>query len=294
MRQDILSQVECLAKFTPQKILSESQQRRAVFCGSGDSLASAMLAEAHSEMRARAADPLDLINNSSILKGRHLYLISISGRTISNIRAAALAENSIAITSNPQSRLAQACKSVMPLQFPNSDIKTAGTVSFLDSALCCVSMVRQVRIRAAAKIFESADAQSREASYRNRLFVLGNMHTYPLAMYAAAKMYEVLGHGTLYQRIEQFSHMELFAVRPGDTVAIFESPNRHNQKLALELDAMGVSVVQPISPLRDHISNLLFYTFYSQLMPIHLAGNQKECHFLTARNLLHASNGMIY
>ena len=294
MKQDIFSQAECLDKFVPQKMLPESRQRSAIFCGNGDSLAAAMLAEAHSDLRTHAADPLDLAKNRSILKGRDLYLISISGQTVSNIRAAELADRSAAITSYPQSRLAHACKSVIQLQFPNSDIKSAGTVSFLDSALCCVSMVRQVQIKEAAKIFESAQAQSSTASYQNRLFILGNLHTYPLAMYAAAKMYEVLGRGASYQRIEQFSHMELFSVRPGDTVAIFEPPNRYNQRLAAELKSMDVGVVQPVPPLQDHISNLLFYTFFSQLVPLHLAGDQKDCYFLAAHDLLRASNGMIY
>ena len=48
-------------------------------------------------------------------------------------------------------------------------------------------------------------------------------------MYCAAKFYEILGYDAHYSRIEQFSHMELFSAKKGDTVIIFEEKNSSQQ-----------------------------------------------------------------
>ena len=72
----------------------------------------------------------------------------------------------------------------------------------------------------------------KKSTVSKRIFVLGNLFTFPLAMYCAAKFYEILGYDAHYSRIEQFSHMELFSAQKGDTVIIFEEKNPHNKQLA--------------------------------------------------------------
>ena len=95
---------------TPGPVLTASEQSGSVFAGSGDSLAAAMLAEYFSEGRARAMDPSDILRNPGLVSGlHHLYLISVSGRTSANIRAARrFAGTTVAITADPGSRLARA------------------------------------------------------------------------------------------------------------------------------------------------------------------------------------------
>ncbi len=58
---------------------------------------------------------------------------------------------------------------------------------------------------------------AKKSRVTKRIFVLGNLHTFPIAMYCAAKFYEVLGYNVQYSKIEQFSHMELFSAKTGDT-----------------------------------------------------------------------------
>ena len=89
--KDILLQVPSLSKFKPRTLLSNLQQMYAIFCGSGDSLAAALLAESFSELRVKAADPLDLLKNKSILESHDVFVVSISGRTITNVKVAKLA-----------------------------------------------------------------------------------------------------------------------------------------------------------------------------------------------------------
>jgi hypothetical protein len=114
-------------------------------------------------------------------------------------------------------------------------------------------------------------------------------------MYAAAKLYEVFGLDAHYERIEQFSHMGLFSAKKGDTVIIFEKTNKHNKQLSLELKRLGLSVFNP-STDSDEISQVVFYTFVSQLIALNQAKrkNLKDCYFITKKKIRNASSAMIY
>ncbi len=173
---------------------------------------------------------------------------------------------------------------------------TAGSISFLDSALTCISLVNSFKIKNAEKIFAEALKQAKNVKLGKRNFFLGNLHTYPIALYGAAKLFEILGSAAFYERLEQFSHMELFSTNPGDAVIIFEEKNKHNAALARNLKNAGILVIQPTTKYTDKISQFLFYTFYSQLVPLFLAKkkNQKDCHFVTSKKLRKISDNMIY
>ena len=296
LEKDILLQIQCLSKFRLQPMLTTAQQKNSIFCGSGDSLAACMLAEAFSGYKVKATDPLDLLKNKSIPKENDVYIVSISGRTISNINVAKLARKSIALTSNPQSKLSQICDKTILLQFPNSDVVTAGSISFLESALTCISLVNNFKVPNVDSLFKAALSQSKKIRLQNRIFFLGNMHTYPIAMYAAAKLYEILGFPAYYEKLEQFSHMELFSCKKGDTVVIFEERNSHNSKLLTNLKTGGLNVIHPVPPSKNKISQFLFFTFLAQLTPLFIAKktHQKECYFVTAKKLRKISDNMIY
>ncbi len=294
--RDIFLQIPFLQSFKPQPVLSEVSQRNAIFCGSGDSFVSALLAEVYSNLKSHAADPLDLLKNQKITKKHNIFLISISGNTISNIKVAKLAKKSTAITSNPQSKLAKSCSSIIHLKFPNSDVFTGGSLSFLQSALTCISLVSNFAVPDGIKIFQKAIREAQRIKCSKKIFILGNFHTFPIAMYAAAKFYELLGFDAHYEKIEQFSHMELFSVTRGDTVIIFEEKNHHNLQLVKNLKKLGLDVFCPTLGSGNKISQFLFYTFLAQLIPLFEAKRkkQKDCHFIISKNLRNVSDKMIY
>lgn len=126
---EIMMQLEFLEQFQPPKQLSVPEQQKTIFCGTGDSFASAQLAEVFSDFRVKALDPLDLSKYAKILKNNHLFFISISGNTISNIKLARKSKISTAITANPTSRLGKTCSDIIPLKFRNTGIQTAGSIS---------------------------------------------------------------------------------------------------------------------------------------------------------------------
>lgn len=294
--RDVILQTQFLQIFRPQTPISEISQKNSIFCGSGDSLAAAFLAEAFSNFKVRAADPLDLLKNPQILKKHNVFLISISGNTISNIKVAKIAQKSIAITSNPSSKLAKTCSRIIHLDFPNSDVFTGGTISFLQSALTCISLVTDFKMPNSVKIFKTALKNARKIKFGKRIFILGNFYTYPVAMYFAAKFFELHGTDAHYERIEQFSHMGLFSIHRGDTVIILEEKNKYNAQLVKNLQKVGLKVFQPTLKTTDKISQFLFYTFVAQIVTLLEAKRkkQKDCNFITSKNLRKASNNMIY
>ena len=294
--KEINLQVRLIDDFVPQKQLSSTAQRQSIFCGTGDSFVSAQLAEVFSDFRTRALDPLDLLKNKKLVKTKNLYLISISGNTISNVKLAKMTKKTTSITANPQSKLARACKKLIILKYPNSGIFTAGSISFLASALTCISLVSQLKIRNASRLYDSAKTQGGKINLKGKIFFLGNIHTYPVAMFGAAKIYEVGGLDAHYERIEQFSHMGLFSAKKGDTVILFEEKNKYNSKLASHLKKYGLHVVQ-FQPNTKNIQEIvLFFIFVSEIIALNHAKkkNQKDCFFVTAKKLRKASSSMIY
>lgn len=294
--KDIFTQPKFLNSFRPKNPIPLKQQKNVIFSGAGDSFVSAMLAEVFSNYLVKSFDPLDLLKSKTLTKNKTIYFVSISGNTLSNIKVAKIAKNSVAITSKPQSRLANACNASIILTSPNSDVFTAGSLSFLESALTCISLVTPLSIPKDSKIFKKALSDAKQAKFGKRIFVLGSMHTFPIAMYCAAKFYEILGYDVHFERIEQFSHMELFSVKKDDTVIIFEEKNSHNKQLVKNLKNLGLHVLHPTFESKNKISQLLYYTYFSQLLPLFEAKKrrQKDCHFILSKKLRNVSDKMIY
>ena len=229
-------------------------------------------------------DPLDLYRNKHLTKSKHVYFVSISGNTITNIKVAKFAKITTAITAKPQSRLASVSDRTILLNAPNSGVFTAGSISFLESALTCISLVRKITIPKDSKLFFKAKIDAKKIKVSKRIFILGNLFTFPLTMYCAAKFFEILGYDAHYSRIEQFSHMELFSVHKDDTVIIFEEKNFHNKQLARNLRRIGINVIHPDIP-SEKLSQMIYCTFFSQLVALFEAKRKKkkDCHFVTAK-----------
>ncbi len=206
-----------------------------------------------------------------------------------------LQKKTTAITSKPQSLLARASDMTILLNAPNNGVFTAGSISFLESALTCISLVNKVTIPMNSKLFLKAKTDAKKVTVSKRIFVLGNLFTFPLAMYCAAKFYEILGYDVHYCRIEQFFHMELFSVQKGDTVIIFEEKNPHNKQLVKSLKKIDINVIHPNVP-SEKLSQIIYCTFFSQLVTLFETKkkNKKECHFVTAKKICNISNQMIY
>lgn len=293
--KDVYLQIFLLQSFKKPKPISKSNQKNTIFSGSGDSLISSMLAESLSGGLVRAMDPMDLYRDKSFAKSKNVCFVSISGNTITNIKVAKHAKQSTAITANPNSRLSSISDKTIILNAGTHHVFTAGSISFLESALTCMSLVKNIKIPKNPKLFSKAKKDSQKSNVSKKIYVLGNQFTFPLAMYCAAKFYEIMGYDTHYCKIEQFSHMELFSAKKGDTVIVYEEKNPHNSQLVKNLKKIGLNVIHPPIPT-DKMSQFLYCTFFSQFLALNEAKRKRkrDCYFVTAKKLRNVSNQMIY
>ena len=328
-RKEIRMQVPYVQEYDPSPIrpIPDGSLDGAMFAGCGDSLAAAMLAEYFSDWRSKAADPSELAEGpapASLPPGSRVpYLISVSGETAANVRAAGACRNAVAVTANPDSRLADlASGRIVLLDFPRTGVSTAGSISFTSSVLACLSLVNPGALQPLAgharSMFERAERDAARIRIRGSLYILGGVATYPLAMYAAAKFYEVLGYDARHVRTEQFHHMEVFSAREGDTVMLFEEPRGRTSDLVCPLREAGLHAfcVSPSDSTaasggaddsdgngagdgrgpRAWAPRVLYYAFLSQLLTLRIADESgiSECHYVSAARLRGASNAAIY
>lgn len=292
---DVLLQPGFITQFRPLRPIERRKQSDVLFCGSGDSLAAAMLASSFSDYAVRSVDPLELLQNRQIAKGKKVYFVSVSGNTRANVEAAKTVRNSVAITKNPHSRLARTCKSRITLDYGDSGVLTSGSIGFVASALTCISLVTPIMPRNAFALMMRAKKAAQKIRAKNRVYFLGNQYTYPVSVYATAKLCEVVGHDAQHERLEQFFHMGLFGTRKKDTVVIFDESVRA-KKMERMLRMLGLTVHRPLSGTRDDLGRILFYTFVSQFVALNAArkDRQKECYFILQDKIRSASSQMIY
>ncbi|MGH9922013.1 MAG: SIS domain-containing protein [Nitrososphaerales archaeon] len=300
--QEIRFQISDLPRFVREsqiEKLNVKDQERCALTGTGDSFAAAMIAEFASNNKVRCLDPMNICTNPSTIKDKLLYALSISGNTKANIEAVKSASKhaarTIAITANRESRLARVCNKVIELKFKNVGMLTAASISFTTSMLACLSLVRNVTITDAERLFNSAESDAEEMKLNGHVYVLGNWITYPLAIYGCAKMYEVLGMKAQHVMLEQFCHMQLFSVREGDSILILSNDDKARE-LSAKLVNSGYNshVFEPKGKTLE--DNLLYYSFLLQLIVLNNAKRLqlKECYFMTNDKLREISSSLIY
>ena len=165
----------------------------------------------------------------------------------------------------------------------------------MESALTCISLVLDITIPK-IDIYKKAYSEAKKLKVGKRIFFLGNQYTYPVAMYGAAKFYELVGYDAHYERIEQFSHMELFSAKKGDTVIIFEEKNSHNSMLIKNLKKVGINAIVLDFSIKNKISQTIYYVLFSQILPLFEAKRlgKKDCNFVLKTKLRKVSDNMIY
>jgi fructoselysine-6-P-deglycase FrlB-like protein len=275
------------------------------FVGAGDSFAAAKAAEYLSEFRARALDPYDLLQNPTIAEGKHVYMISVSGRTRTNIEAAkavhGIARRVTAITSDARSALAANCDDVIELRFRKTGAVTLGTVSFTTTLLACCSRVRELpMIPDLLPIFEGyvkwSDAI--ELPTAGTVFIVGTGLGYCMAVYGAAKIFEVLGSKSQYQATEQFSHMELFSLAEGDFILLIPASGKDRKVAQLEslLVGGGWNVAKTSLIGGDEVVHSILTSMQLQVLiwRTALRLGLEECSFKKKEKHLRISNRMIY
>jgi fructoselysine-6-P-deglycase FrlB-like protein len=278
---------------------------RMIFTGSGDSFASSLFAHYLSGMQAFAADPFELQLYPRVSKNKTVFITSVSGKTRTNIqlprKVKGLAKKRVAITANPESPLAKECDDVIQLRYRSTGILTSGTASFSATLLAVASLIRHL-----PKLDSLAIMERRAAEWAGRVRVhprgeflfVGSGTGYPLAMYAAFKIHEVLGLPAQYQHTEQLGHSQLFSLQKKSDNLFFLAPSSDEKakEVFRVLSKSGFNSYLLKSDRRDPILGTLEVMFCMQHLALHLGRKTglKECAFVTDKKGLALSSRLIY
>ncbi len=299
LSEEIRSQPEALSRFAKAKL--PSAEGPAIFVGAGDSFAAALAAFYLSKGRCLALDPYTLAASPETATGREVYFISVSGRTVSNVRASAkvkkFARATASITADEDSRLAKSTGRVVKLPMEVAP-RTPGLLSFTLSVVAALKISLGDASCDFVRAFKEAEGASKSVRFgKGTTYFLGNAAAHAAALYSAAKVYEFLGEKAHAELLEEFSHLELFSLTGSDSVNIFSyfDPDGIAKNLKRELGAEYHLSIIPDGGHSDFES--LFHSIFAvQLAVIRQAKvlGLEEPRFLGAAERLEASDSMIY
>jgi glucosamine--fructose-6-phosphate aminotransferase (isomerizing) len=326
MQAEIEYQVQdlCTLDLSSSSTSSPTPASNCLFVGSGDSYIAGLAAQYFSGSHSICCYPIDIIRNPSLIKGRKLYIVSISGNTQANILAAKIAKKHgasivTALTARSSSRLAESCDETIELRYRNTGIVTAGTISFTASMIKCISLSTQLHILSTdlKKLYKDAEKQAEQVmskvghkkssnfaigssnsnsnSNNRTFFLLGDGQLYAIAKYGTLKFNEVFGAKALAYPAEEFCHSPLFSIKEVDQAIVLGDGNGSNRKLSKRLNEEGFSSFY-VEFKNTGIELLLQATFFIQLLVLKLAQKYSltNCHFLRNKKLLKMSSDFIY
>ncbi|MEW6605144.1 MAG: SIS domain-containing protein [Thermoproteota archaeon] len=272
--------------------------RNCLFVGSGDSYVAGLAAYHVSAGRALCCYPTDIIRNPSMINGRNVYVVSISGNTKANILAAKIAKrngaNTTAVTARPASKLAKVCDRTIELKYRIAGVTTSGTTSFTSSMLVCASLATKISLPANIdRIYGETKGRAEKAVGKinsGTYFILGDGILYPVTIYGALKFNEVFGAKAIAYPAEEFCHSPLFSLKKGDNVIVMG-----NKQLDKRLRNEGFSSLH-VDLKCEGIGLLLESTFFIQFLVLKLAQRRglTSCYFLRNKRLLRTSSDFIY
>jgi fructoselysine-6-P-deglycase FrlB-like protein len=307
MAEEISNQTHDLPRFASQlrkTHFPKLQPSTLIFAGSGDSYAAAVFAQELSQGETVASDPYELLTNIRRVRGKNLVIISVSGRTKTNIelarKAKGIATNTLAITANPESPLARECDETLQLEYRTTGILTSGTISFTTSLLACALLLRNLPRTIQAKTTPNDTRRlstSMKQAGKGAFVFTGSGVNYALSLYGAAKINEVLGAKAEAAYPEQLGHSKLFAIDKKRDFIVSVSSGRDKAKVTHQLltrDGFQSSILT--FPDSSTVNGSLRIAIYLQRLALSLARRKglKECAFLSDKSRLNLSNRMIY
>ena len=304
----MLSQIEAELKEEPLLISKASRADieplppDTILVGAGDSYCAALCASYLSSSGCAVLDPYELIAEPGVAKSKTVVVISVSGRTRANIVAAraakGIANEVIGVTANEEGPLSKEVDQTVRLPYEYRP-RVPGMASFV---VTLAYVARQLSVELGPNPHRTL-AVGRRASRQLRFskagctFFLGNRALFAVSIYAAAKLYEFFGAKSQYQRLEEFSHMELFSLKPRDAVNIYGGfdPSRIGGSLSISLSKSGFQsgVVSLRGSDVDVVMGAIFATQFALLRRIRELKIERP-YILDAGKKLAVSDSMIY
>jgi len=276
-----------------------------IFVGSGDSYVAGLIVEFITDHKCVCYSASDLLN-SRLNDDKTYCFISVTGRTKSNIsvarRATEAGVNTIAITINQDSTLAQICKATVPFDFKSTKIPIAGFGNFTANVVTCLQIAGVVVPQKFDTWYNNGVKLSQKFLGSKTpldgmddmiLFLLGNNTLYPLAVYASLKMTEFFGTTAVAHKLEEFCHSPIFGIKKSHQLCIL---GQKEKSVYQKLDGLGFRVSYIELYNQDILSQLFESIFFVQNLMLLLAEKYgyTELHYLMMKDILKASSDIIY
>jgi len=280
-----------------------------IFVGNGDSYVAGLISSYVSGFRSLCLTPLDLITFPQVAEGRHVFFVSVSGNTTTNIRAANVMNTRhvpiTAITMDPNSPLAKACDDVIEIDVPRSPEVTSGTLTFTASTIICLSLISDIANTALIpEIYENCKKNCQlydDITFTEQVYViLGNDLLYPCAIYGKLKINEIFGFPSIAYSSDEFFHASLFGTRVTDYILLLEKKEiRQKWKkntICELLSKVGIKNMSLSCGNRSVLETILTSIFLQQIIFVSQAKKMgiTECSFLKNKRYLSISSKMIY
>ena len=307
MQKEIENQILDLPRFA--SLLRKGRAKkidpsRTVFTGSGDSYATALFAQELSENRAFGSDPYELLRSIDKVRGKNLVIISVSGKTRTNLELARnakrIARERTAITADASSPLAEECDNVLLLDYRKSGVLTSGTGSFTCGMLACAALLGKLpRSIDLSTTYERSFEWARKVtlSARGSLLFVGSSVNYAMASYGAAKIHEVLGTRAEVDYPEQVGHAHLFSIdKEHDTIICIYSGHDKTWELEKTLGRNGFKAVGLKVQESNPVNNCVRIAFYLQNLALSQAKRKRmtDCAFMADEKRLALSSHLIF
>ena len=254
-------------------------------------------------MRHAALDPYELASSPVLALGKNVYFVSVSGRTASNIAAAkavaGFAKETIAVTANPRGGLSDVTDGAIFIPYKFLP-RLPGTLSFSLSLLALLKLTEDSFACDFARMYSRAERDAGRIifSENGTTHFLGNGAAFPTCLYAALKVYEIMGSAAQCSLLEEFNHSAVFALDKGDAVNIICAfdPLGLGRKLSVSLRSHQFRAFT-IPVFGSNSQEQVFYSiFLSQLAVLRKAKSKglSRAYFIRAPEKLSISDSLIY
>jgi len=297
LRVDFNSQQRELRNIHNEKMFDDC-----IFVGSGDSYIAGLIVEYITDHKCKCYSPSDLFN--SRFKENNTYcFISVTGKTTANIKVAQRANeaevNTVAVTFDKNSKLAQVCKETVLLQITRAQTPTAGFSSFVANVITCLQIAGIVvpqkfdiwRRRGIQLSIQSLDSFTlpRDES----VDILGNNVLYAIALYASLQLAEFFGTTEHAYKLEEFCHSPIFGFRKPNQLWIF---GQNEVQISKKISKLGLQLFYSELYNQDVFAQLFETIFFIQNLILLLAEKNEysELQYVKMKDVLQTSSDIIY
>jgi fructoselysine-6-P-deglycase FrlB-like protein len=273
-----------------------------IYVGSGDSYVAGLIAEYMTDRKCRCYSPSDLFN-SRFNDDKTYCFISVTGKTTANIKVAERATesgaNTIAVTFDRNSKLAQVCRETVLLKITRAQTPTAGFSSFVANVITCLQLAglvvpqkfdmwRKKGVQLSLQSLNSI-ALTRDES----VDLLGNNLLYAIALYASFQLAEFFGTTAHAHKLEEFCHSPIFGFRKPNQLWIF---GQNDEQISERLGKLGLHLSYNELYNQDVFAQLFETIFFIQSLILLLAekNGYSEMQYVKMKEVLQTSSEIIY